>query len=301
MFKKIVVTVGKLILCALAFYVGFILGGIFSAAAGFPTPEMPAGAVAATVQTALMISGFPVAICLALLSSRISLKFTPRWLSLAALVWLAYGVNTYLEANIFTTYGSASLINVITSLGAGLLGGAAVAWFFPPAYQPEPLWITVATFFRRYRSSDCAWRFLAAIVAFPVIYYFFGWLISPIVVPYYQQQGGSLVIPSLGILLPVLFFRSSIFLVSCFMVLVAWRSTRFSLALSLGAAMFMLVGGIGLMVASFLPAILRVVHSFEILADSLCYAIALSLLFRPGGKVNVKRAEVPVANPGAAH
>jgi hypothetical protein len=280
MLKKIIVIPGKLLLCAVAFYFGMMLGGALSVAAGLPIPAMPAGADAATVQTALMFASLPVAICLAFLSSRLSLNFVLRWLCLAALVWLAYGVNTYLEASIFTTYGGASLINMITSLGAALVGGAAAAWLFPPASKSIPFSSFAGAFFKQYNSIGWVWRILAAIVAFPVIYYLFGSLISPIVMPYYQQQGGELVIPGLGVLLPVLFLRSVIFLASCFMILAAWRTTRLSLALWLGAAMFMLVGGIGLLVGSFLPTILRVVHSFEILADSFSYAAVLVLLFR---------------------
>ncbi len=87
-------------------------------------------------------------------------------------------------------------------------------------------------------------------------------------------------IPALGTLLPVLFLRSIFFLVSSFMILVTWGKTRLWLWLSLSVAMFMLVGGIGMLLGSFLPNILRVVHSFEILADSLAYVGALVLLFR---------------------
>ncbi len=288
MFKKISFTVGKLLLCAFAFFFGSFLGDVLCGVAGLPLPAMPAGSNTAAVQTALMFASLLVAICLALLSTHLAGNFTLRWLSLAALVWLAYGVNTYLEASIFTTYGAASLINMISSLPAGLLGGAVAAWLFAQPGKPEPFQAIAGSFFRQYRSVGWVWRSLVAIVAFPVIYFFFGSLISPIVLPYYQQQGGALMIPGLGTLLPVLFLRSVIFLVSCFMILAAWQKTRLSLALWLGVAMFMLVGGIGLLVGSFLPAVLRVVHSFEILADSLCYTAVLALLFR-SAKVEPQR------------
>jgi hypothetical protein len=282
MIKKILFTPVKVLFCAFAFYFGNILGGIMVRVVGLPMPDMPAGANAATVQMMLMFASVFVAVCLAFLSSHLAGNFILRWLSLAALVWLAYGVNTYLEASIFTTYAAASMITVIMSLLAGLSGGAAAAWLFSPVGKPEPARNNTTPFFRQFRTSGWIWRSLAAIGAFPAIYYFFGSLISPIVLPYYQQQGGSLVIPGLGTLLPVLFLRSLIFLISCIMILAGWKKTRLSLFLSLGVTMFILVGGIELLIGSFLPAILRVVHSFEILADSLSYAAVLVLLFRSG-------------------
>jgi hypothetical protein len=61
----------------------------------------------------------------------------------------------------------------------------------------------------------------------------------------------------------------------------------------------MLVGGIGLLVGSFLPTILRVVHGLEILADSLCYTVVLSFLFCAREKVIGKQPLGEVVNPGA--
>jgi hypothetical protein len=87
-------------------------------------------------------------------------------------------------------------------------------------------------------------------------------------------------IPSLGTVLPVLFLRSFLFLVSSFMIVLVWGKTRLSLLLWLGVTMFMLVGGIGMLLGSFLPNILRIVHSFEILADSFAYVAVLVFLFR---------------------
>ena len=294
MIKKILVTLAKLLLCGGAFYSGIILGGGLWGAAGLPMPDMPAGSNPAAIQTAMMFSSLLAAACLAFLSARLAVNFILRWLSLAALVGLAYGVNNYLEARIFTTYSAASPVTVLMAVMSGLAGGAAAAWLFPSRAKPEPLRVASAPFFRKFGGAGWAWRVLAAVAAFPVIYYLFGMLISPIVLPYYQQAGSGLTIPGLGTLLPVLFLRSFFFLAASFMIVAAWGKTRLSLALGLGLTMFMLVGGIGLLVASFLPGVLRVVHSFEILADSLCYVTALVLLFRPGAPAAHTRTE-PIA------
>ena len=44
MFKKTVSYFWKIIICAIAFYGGTVLGGLVADALGLPTPEMPTGA-----------------------------------------------------------------------------------------------------------------------------------------------------------------------------------------------------------------------------------------------------------------
>jgi hypothetical protein len=81
------------------------------------------------------------------------------------------------------------------------------------------------------------------------------------------------------------FLRSLLFLLACLPVLIAWQKSRRSLLLSLGWALFVLVGLLNLLQAIWLPATLRLVHTLEILADSFVYAWVLVMLFRRGDAV----------------
>jgi hypothetical protein len=69
-------------------------------------------------------------------------------------------------------------------------------------------------------------------------------------------------------------------MLACLPVLIAWHHSRHSLMLSLGWALFVLVGLLNLMQAVWLPATLRLTHILEILADSFVYAWVLVMLFR---------------------
>ena len=125
------------------------------------------------------------------------------------------------------------------------------------------------------------WRLAAAVIAFPVIYLLFGSMVAPIVVPYYQQQAGTgLALPGMGQIIPIAFLRSLLFLVVCLPALIAWQGSRLGLWLTLGAALFLTVGGAPLFQAYSFPLVLRVVHSVEILADSLAHAGVLVALLR---------------------
>jgi hypothetical protein len=117
-----------------------------------------------------------------------------------------------------------------------------------------------------------------AAVAFMPIYLFFGQMVVPFTYDYYLQQMAGLTAPAWGQILPVLLLRSLLFLAASLPVLVTWGRSRLSLVLSLGFALFLLVGGLGLVGGYWLPLEVRLFHGVEILADSLVYAWVLVLL-----------------------
>jgi hypothetical protein len=61
-------------------------------------------------------------------------------------------------------------------------------------------------------------------------------------------------------------------------VLVAWRLSRRGLVLSLGFALFVLVGALGLIGGYWMPVSMRLFHGLEILADSLVYSWVIVIL-----------------------
>jgi hypothetical protein len=100
------------------------------------------------------------------------------------------------------------------------------------------------------------------------------------VLPYYLQGTGQLTLPDWSQILPVLALRSLLFLLVCLPILITWRLSYGRLFLTLGLALFLLVGGIGMMYAYWLAPVLRVTHTLEIFADEMLYAAALILLLR---------------------
>ena len=122
------------------------------------------------------------------------------------------------------------------------------------------------------------WRLLVAAVIFAPIYYLFGMLVVPLVGDYYAQGAFGLTTPPLPTLLAVLLGRSLLFLIACLPVIVAWQGTNDDLWLNLGFALFVLVGLIYMLAGIWLPGWMRLIHTLEILADSLVYAGALTWL-----------------------
>ncbi len=98
------------------------------------------------------------------------------------------------------------------------------------------------------------WRFLAAFLAFPLIYLTFGRLIAPLVIDYYEQGLFGLSLPGWNQILPILLIRSLLFLIACLPILITWQASKRKLFLTLGFSLFLLVGGLSMLQAYWMPA-----------------------------------------------
>jgi hypothetical protein len=248
---------------------------------GIPAPSLPPGTDAATLGLYQLIVSPILAGTLAFVSCRLAGGFPARWLMLALLSWIAYSANTYLEAAIFTAYEAASSYTLVMQLIATALCSAVVAWLFPPGDRDASARIEFRVFAGQYSPAQWAWRLVAALLAFPVAYILFGLLARPFVVSYYEQQMAGLTLPGWGAIAPTLLLRSLLFLLACLPVLIAWQGSRLHLFITLGGALFMLVGGLYMLQSYWFPTTMRVVHGLEILADSFVYAaVIVALLTR---------------------
>jgi hypothetical protein len=276
--KSLLHYVWKVPLCGVLFFIGFIPGGQLATWMGLSTPEMPIGVDPSIIVQYTLLTSPILVLGLLAISRGLSGGFLSRWLILFFFTWIAYGVNTYFEAMIFSTMSAASIYAVVLYLPASLLCSAAVAWLFPPVMKGCSFFVQVQTFFSERTFGSWAWRLFTAFLAFPVAYYFFGRLISPIVLPYYLQGSNELALPSWSQILPVLAIRSLLFLLICLPILITWKLSNSRLFLTLGLALFILVGAIAMVEAYWLPTVLRVTHSLEIFADEMVYAGALVFL-----------------------
>ncbi len=268
----------KVPLGGLAFVAGTVLGSMLAGSMGLQTPSMPEGTDPQTLLLAQLLTSPLLALALAFLSRRLQGRFVVRWLILSLLTWLAYSVNTLLEAAIFTALAAASPYTAVIQFVGSFACGAAVAALFRPKEGAQPFTGGVRAFFSPRPWSQWVWRLALAAVVFMPIYLFFGRLVVSFTYEYYREGLVGLTAPGWDRILPVLFVRSVLFLVASLPVLVAWRGSRRSLILALGIALFVLVGALGLLGGYWLPVSVRLFHSLEILADSMVYAWALVML-----------------------
>ena len=264
-------------LCASAYVVGAMGGGALVAALGMPLPEIPEQANEQIMGQLLFVASLALAVGLAPLSRRIQGAYWQRWLMLAALCYVCLGVTTPLEAAIFTTLGGMASIPVVTALPC-LLFAAVMALLFKPAERGDTFLVNARRFFQDRGTREWTWRFGAAICAFPVIYWTFGMMVAPFVIEYYKQGQFGLTAPNAGVIVLAQLARSSLFLAGTLPILMMWTGSRRQLIAALGVAFYVLVGLFGMIQGYWLAPILQVLHNSELFADSVVYALALSLL-----------------------
>ena len=280
----------KVPICALAYVVGTMAGGALVSALGMKLPSIPEQANEQTMALSLLAASLVLTVGIGPLARRIQGAYLVRWLTLGALTYVCLGVNTPIEAAIFTTMGGMRSV-VVFSLLPCLLFAGVMALVFKPSEKGEPFGLNVRRFFSGRSAGDCVWRFAAAICAVPVIYWIFGMCVAPWVVEYYKQGQFRLTLPNVRVIVLVQLLRSSLFLLVSLPILIMWSGSRLRLTVALGVAFFVLVGLFGLIQVYWLGPVLLVLHNVEILADSLVYAGALVFL--------LVRKKVPDSEPQA--
>jgi hypothetical protein len=276
--KQVIVHVGKLLLCSLAFEIGTILGGILAVSLKLPVPTPPQGADMAAIRLYMILVTPLFALALAVIAGGLGGNLITRTLTLSFFAWITYTLNTQLEASIVSTYSAGFWFAIIAAIPPAVLCSLSAAWLFPAAGRGEGLVAAVRQFFAGRSFLDWLWRLPSAAVAFMPIYFIFGLMVLPFTGDYYRQSMFGLVMPTFEQLLPILFIRSVLFLIACLPIIILWKRSSARLFCSLGLALFLLVGFVLMLIATWLPLYVRFPHTLEILADEFIYAGALVLL-----------------------
>ena len=272
----------RLPLCALAYVGGITAGGALVSALGMPLPKLPEQANEQTTGLCLILGTLVLTLGLAPLARRIQGPFVVRWLALAGLCYVCLGVNTPLEAAIFTSMDGMATIPVVFFFPC-LLFAATLALLFKPADHADSFLANAKRFFEGRPATEWAWRMAASVCAFPLIYWTFGLMIAPVVRPYYEQGQFGLALPGASVIILVQLLRSTLFLAATMPILIAGSGPRRPLVLALGLAFYVLVGLFGMIQTYWLAPTLLVLHNVEIFVDAMVYALALVLLLVPGG------------------
>ncbi|MGE5141722.1 MAG: hypothetical protein ACM3JD_19830 [Rudaea sp.] len=290
--KNGIINIVKLLLASLAFFAGIIAGGMLSTALGLQPPAVPAGMDMSRAMIYMLLTSPLLALALALVARGLSGGFLLRTVVLSVLAWIAYTVNTQLEASIFSTFASGILFTIVDFAVPCLLCGAAVAFLFPAQAEEKNPASTLRRFFGAHTATSWAWRLALAAVAFMPIYWLFGSMVVPFTGKYYQKSMYGLQMPSTGRIVMILFVRSVLFLLACFPVIALWNKSVQSLFLSLGFALYVLVGLVYMLSADWMPVSIRLPHAIEILADEFTYAAVLVVLlfWRQAGTVKAQPA-----------
>jgi hypothetical protein len=262
----------------LTFSLGIILGGAFASVLQLKPPFTPAGMNVTIAALYMLLSSPLLALALAFVARGLGGTLVVRAAVLAIFTWIAYTVNTQLEAQIFTTFAIGFWYTLVDFAVPAILVGAVIAFLFPASALTKDAASEIRDFFRQHSAAAWAWRLALGAVAFMPVYWLFGMMVIPFTAQYYQEHMFGLTIPPLEQLLLVLFVRSVLFLLACLPIIVLWQTSARGLFWSLGFALFMLVGLLNMLAAEWMPVSVRLPHTIEILADEFVYAGVLVLL-----------------------
>ena len=233
--------------------------------------------ITATQLAYSLLNGAILTVFLAWLVPKMRLS---RW-SLTLLVWLEVLVveflNNYVEAYFFTNmYSNAAVIaqSVSSALISSLITATAAARLL--GYGISGITASLKEYLSTRTSSSWILRIVVGSVAYFPIYFCFGLLIAPFVLPYYNNPSFGLRIPSFAVMIPVELFRGFVYtlvLLPLVATLVGERATKFialAAMLYIPGALITLLGNPGI------PAPIIPFHGLEILADSIVYGFVLS-------------------------
>jgi len=210
-----------------------------------------------------------------------------RW-SLTLLVWLELLVieflNNYVEAYFFTNRFDKATV-LIQSVTSALISSAisATAGALLLGYGAAGISASLKEHFSTRTRSSWILRIVVGSVAYFPIYFFFGALITPFVLPYYNNPSLGLRIPSFAVLISVELFRGFVYalmLLPLLATIIGGRATKF---IALAAMLYIPGGLIALLGNQLMPAPIVPFHALEILADSIVYGFALSRILSRRG------------------
>lgn len=164
----------------------------------------------------------------------------------------------------------------------------AVALFTPQTHD-RSLFSEFSSYLKERPPASWSWRIPVGAVAYLPIYFFFGALIIPFVLPYYSNPALGLRIPPFTVIIPLEFFRGLLYVVSLLGIFAAVRASRRSITLVAASVLFVpgaLVPLLQAMAEGALPQAIVPFHLVEILADSVVYGAVTAHLL---GRINLKR------------
>jgi hypothetical protein len=283
------VLVVKGVLAGILYVLGSILFGMIGGAfhLGFPSLSPPGVDPQASFRAFLLACPL-IGLALVPLALRTAGSRLIRGLALFLLAFISLGPTAVIEMKMFTTFlahGGALTVVASTFLPTLLCGlGLSYLLKLEPA-EPSPNG-KIRSLFAAHSPASWAGRFVLAFVGFVAVFFLFGMMVAPFVVPVYRAGGFGPTLPPISPFLPFEFVRSALFLVACFPILLLWKASRGWLIFSLGLALWVLNGLFGLLQSLGFPPVLRIAHSLEIGADSFVYAAVLVFLLVPRPRQN---------------
>jgi len=285
-FRRFLVTASnhlwRILVSGLIFAAGLVASRLIFHTLGVSPPRLPGQVPEAIAGYYLLAGSIALAAGAALTSRGLRGTRLARWLVLATFLFVGFGVSSTIETAIFSSADGVLLMVPVLLLPCSLLAGVEAALLRPREADRLPM-SSSAGFFRARTWAQWSWRLAAAVAAFPLVYFVFGIIVSPVVTEYYAHGTAGLALPGAGVILATQFLRGALHLVVALPIMILWSASRRQLVVALALAFFVFVAAYDIVLACRVPNVLLITHTFEVLADSFVYAwLLVVLLIAPG-------------------
>ena len=248
------------------------------------TSDTPSGVDPTIILLSMFVGGTLIGLVMGPISTKLTL---PRAQRIGVLFLVLY-MFAYLigapEVLLFTTYSlqfqaflliMQFIVNLILAVSIGIL--------FPSAQIEASLTKEVKGYFAKRKGSEWLWRFVLASVLFFPIYFFFGFVFSPITGPYYNnpELGLNLVIPgwlSFEIMFSVEVVRGLIYALTVVPLLAVIRMPKWRMGLWMGLILAIVGAVVPQLVNVAWPLPLRLGHGVEMVLDSFAQGLMMAWL-----------------------
>lgn len=248
---------------------------------------LPSGHVVLDLASSF-VGGVLIGGLLVWMSGKMQLRRFDYFVLISLILFVVGRFSNYVEGLFFTTmFANLSVLTagVVLSLLLSFVEGGLAAVLFLPESHEGSLFAELSTYFSERRWSSWLWRILLASVAYFPIYFFFGMLISPFVMPYYSDPSLGLKIPSFAVMIPVELFRGFLYVIMMLGIFSTVRAKRWTMAAIVGLILYVPGGLVPLMSEHTLPPQIVPFHMIEIFADSIVYGIVLTRLLNRVSRV----------------
>jgi hypothetical protein len=272
------------LILGVGFAIALMIGGMTMNILGLPLPSFGGQPRPFQSLVSSLIAGILMGLTLGPLSSRLSLPLFGRACLWLLLVLVLNGAINMVEALFFTTIPRAQLAS---SLAIIAFGQVAVAVLLTVLFRPQRTGSGLITRLREALAErtavSWAWRFGFASLSYLPIYYLFGMIVAPFVMPYYDNpdSGLNLTVPGIGVIVPLEIGRGALYALTLFPLIAVLRGSYWSRALWVGLTIAVLGSWVPMLQAPGWSLALRLAHGLEITADAFAQGIVLTWLLSP--------------------
>ena len=181
----------------------------------------------------------------------------------------------YFFTNVFDSLGMFLMGAVVMLVSSGLQAMAA-GYVLQPGERS--LRENLIQYLGKRRRGEWAKRLAAGALSYFPVYFFFGMMVSPFVMPYYSDPSLGLVVPPFSVIIPLEIVRGFMYVAALLPVVACLNGDVRGFSVALAGMLFIPGALLPLLGDQGLPAPIIPFHLVEILADSVVYGYILARL-----------------------